>query len=265
MVQIGSVFHFGASTRNYTLRERPKTTQNIVEDIPSDQISGLPENQDDVDVSRASRRFSLNLSELSLQNLTEYNTAHNRKISTLGISESFAAKKSNKRKRVHFNEDEIIINPEDIDDSIGKFRNLVQSTVVPVNTTKRMRLDGSSTGSFSFPAPTHEQKQILHHPIISAPNLYAGLPSTSSDAINEHQNEDSFGLYSSSLLPSLPNPAPDIEVTTKPITKPLLQFKTPQHDLETLDFDINESKTTKKKYAKEAWPKKAPKNHLGDI
>lgn len=53
VVQIGSMFHFGASTRNYTLRERPKTTQNIVEDIPSDQISGLPENQDDVDVSRS--------------------------------------------------------------------------------------------------------------------------------------------------------------------------------------------------------------------
>lgn len=52
VVQIGSIFHFGASTRFYTLRERPKTSQNIVEDIPlSDQISGLPENQDDVDVS----------------------------------------------------------------------------------------------------------------------------------------------------------------------------------------------------------------------
>lgn len=52
VVQIGSSFHFGASTRYYALRERPKTTQNIVEDIPmSDQISGgLPENQDDVDV-----------------------------------------------------------------------------------------------------------------------------------------------------------------------------------------------------------------------
>jgi nuclear inhibitor of protein phosphatase 1 len=52
VVQIGSNFHFGASTRYYTLRERPKATQNIVEDIPmSDQIAGgLPENQDDVDV-----------------------------------------------------------------------------------------------------------------------------------------------------------------------------------------------------------------------
>lgn len=53
VVQIGSSFHFGASTRYYALRERPKTTQNIVEDIPTDQIAGgLPENQDDVDVSK---------------------------------------------------------------------------------------------------------------------------------------------------------------------------------------------------------------------
>jgi nuclear inhibitor of protein phosphatase 1 len=168
-----------------------------------------------------------------------------------------------KRKRVHFNEDEIVINPEDIDDSIGKFRNLIQSTVVPV-TSKRMKLDGA-IGAFSFPTSPHqEHKQILHHPIISAPNLYAGLPSTSSDVIGEHHDE-SYGVYTSSLLPSLPNPAPEIEVTTKPTMTSQVQFKTPQHDHESLEFDLNDQKTTKKKYAKEAWPKKAPKNHLGDI
>lgn len=246
VVQIGSVFHFGASTRNYTLRERPKATQNIVEDIPmSDQISGLPESQDDVD------------------NLTEYNTAHNRKISTLGITEAFPGKKGSKRKRVQFNEDEIVINPEDIDDSIGKFRNLVQSTVVPL-TSKRMRLDGST--SFSFPSTPHtEHKHILHHPIISAPNLYAGLglPSTSIEDAGDHMDE-SYGSYSSSLLPSLPNPAPEIEVSTSKPISTQVQFKTPQHDHEPMDFD-HEPKTSKKKYAKEAWPKKAPKNHLGDI
>lgn len=128
---------------------------------------------------------------------------------------------------------------------------------------KRMRLDGSSS-SFTFPSTPHvEQKQILHHPIISAPNLYAGLPSTSSEPVGEH-HEESFGLYSSTLMPALPNPAPEIEVSSKPITMQV-QFKTPQlHEHESMDFDI-ESKTTKKKYAKEAWPKKAPKNHLGDI
>lgn len=198
--------------------------------------------------------------------MTEYNTAHNRKISTLGISDNFIAKKGSKRKRVHFNEDEIVINPEDIDDSIGKFRNLIQSTVVPMS-SKRMRLDGSNS-SFSFPStPQIEHKHILHHPIISAPNLYAGLPSTSNDPISEPHNDDSFGLYASKLLPALPNPAPEIEVTSKPLsTTTPLQFKTPQQsDYEPMDFDLNEPKTTKKKYAKEAWPKKAAKNHLGDI
>lgn len=196
---------------------------------------------------------------LTLQNLTEYNTAHNRKISTLGINDAFVAKKGSKRKRVNFNEDEIVINPEDIDDSIGKFRNLVQSTVVPVS-YKRTRMDSGSS-SFSFPStPQVEQKHILHHPIISAPTLYAGLPSTSEPA-SEH-NDDMFGLYSSTLLPALPNPAPEIEVSSKPISS--VQFKNQQHDHETLDFEMNEPK--RKKYAKETWhSKKAPKNHLGDI
>lgn len=51
VVHIGSVFHFGASTRYYTLREKPKTTQNIVEDIPMAEQLGLPENEDEVDVN----------------------------------------------------------------------------------------------------------------------------------------------------------------------------------------------------------------------
>lgn len=229
----------------------------------SDQLSGLPENQDDVDVCNKCFSFDdYHFCNFILQNLTEYNTAHNRKIATLGISDSFVAKKGAKRKRVHFNEDEIVINPEDIDDSIGKFRNLVQSTVVPMS-HKRMRLDGSSS-SFSFPSTPHvEHKQILHHPIISAPNLYAGLPSSSSEPVGEHHSEETFGSYSSTLLPALPNPAPEIEVSSKPIAQ--IQFKTPQlHEHEPMDFDI-ETKSTKKKYAKEAWPKKAAKNHLGDI
>lgn len=138
---------------------------------------------------------------------------------------------------------------------------MVQSTVVPVS--KRMRLDGGTT-SFSFPTASHvEQKMILHHPIISAPSLYSGIPSI--DQPNEH-NEDSFGLYASKLLPSLPNPAPEIEVSSKPISLQI-QFKTPQksNDHESMDFDLSEPKTMKKKYAKEAWPKKAAKSHLGDI
>lgn len=125
-----------------------------------------------------------------------------------------------------------------------------------------MRLDGSA-GSFSFPSAPHiEYKQILHHPIISAPSLYSGLPSTSGETVSDH-TEDPYGLYSSSLLPTLPNPAPEIEAVSKPSPAQLHFNSQQQH--ESMDFDLSEPKTTKKKYAKEAWPKKAPKNHLGDI
>lgn len=36
-----------------------------------------------------------------------------------------------KNKSVTFNDDEEIINPEDVDPSVGRFRNLVQTTVIP--------------------------------------------------------------------------------------------------------------------------------------
>jgi nuclear inhibitor of protein phosphatase 1 len=237
VVQINSSFHFGASTRNYTLREKPKT--QIVEEIPNTE-TGLPESQDDVD------------------NLTEYNTAHNRKISTLGITE-LPVKKGAKRKRVHFNEEEIIINPEDVDPSIGRFRNLVQSTVVPV-TNKRLRLD---SGSFSFPpnpASQHENKHILHHPIIAAPNLinlYAGLPSTSNE-LNDRADEN-IGSYTTKFMANLPNPAPDIDVANKTSAIQLPHDEMHEH----IDY---EHEPKKKKYAKESWfgPKKA-KTSFGDI
>jgi nuclear inhibitor of protein phosphatase 1 len=58
VLQIGSNFHFGASTRIYTLRERPSagSRSNIMEDIPLSEsadgtLLGLPESQDEIDVS----------------------------------------------------------------------------------------------------------------------------------------------------------------------------------------------------------------------
>lgn len=51
----------------------------------------------------------------------------------LGIPAEEIQMKGTKRKRnpVTFNEEEEVINPEDIDPSIGRFRNLVQTTVIP--------------------------------------------------------------------------------------------------------------------------------------
>ncbi|KAG5668492.1 hypothetical protein PVAND_016431 [Polypedilum vanderplanki] len=237
VVQIGSSFHFGASTRHYILRERIKTQQNIVEDLPMAN-EHIPATQDEVD------------------NLTEYNTAHNRKISTLGITDT-VPKKGAKRKRVHFNEEEIVINPEDIDPSIGRFRNLVQSTVVPMS-NKRLRLESSN--AFSIPA-SHEHKHILHHPIISAPhNLYDGLPSTSAEG---GSTDDNYGMFSSKFLPSLPNPAPEIENKIAATGSMQVQFS---HDDNDVHMDY-EHEPKKKKYAKETWygPKQRAPKAFGDI
>lgn len=41
-----------------------------------------------------------------------------------------------KRKSVTFNEEEDVINPEDVDPTVGRFRNLVTSTIVIPNHSK---------------------------------------------------------------------------------------------------------------------------------
>lgn len=51
----------------------------------------------------------------------------------LGITDDEIHKPTRKRKKkgITFNDDEEVINPEDVDPSVGRFRNLVQTTVVP--------------------------------------------------------------------------------------------------------------------------------------
>ena len=104
-----SVFKFGESTRKYILRERPKSLHRpIMEELEKagseadGGLLGLPETENELD------------------NLTEFNTAQNRRISMLGIAkdpENFVKKK--RRSQITFNEEEDVINPEDIDPSIG--------------------------------------------------------------------------------------------------------------------------------------------------
>lgn len=67
------------------------------------------------------------------QNLTEFNTAHNRRISMLGIPDEEIRPTSRKRKKklLTFSEEEEVINPEDVDPSVGRFRNMIHTTVIP--------------------------------------------------------------------------------------------------------------------------------------
>merc|ERR1739842_275066 len=73
---INSTFHFGASTRMYTLRERPQTAPKPV----MEELERMTEDSD-------GGLLGLPETETELDNLTEFNTAHNRRISMLGISE----------------------------------------------------------------------------------------------------------------------------------------------------------------------------------
>ncbi|ALC40529.1 NiPp1 [Drosophila busckii] len=292
-LQINSTFHFGASTRNYILRERPSgggTHKNIMEDLPITETSdgtllGLPESQTELD------------------NLTEYNTAHNRRISMLGIAadetnvrKQNASKQGRKRRNVTFNDEEIIINPEDVDPSVGRFRNLVQTTVVPA---KRARYEpnhmGLHTGSSSSAAGVsslstshqmfqqsiaemkqHQQNQqhlptspqaSVHSPTNS---LYQGLPSAAYDTQFKTEFEPISPLSIGSKLGlMLPNPAPDV---TPIFEEPLVPSTTIARKLAMANANVRrfveEVHDTsgegdsicpqKKKYAKEAWPGRKP-------
>lgn len=178
------------------MRERPTGPRSIIEDIPLSEIAGegallgLPETQSEVD------------------NLTEYNTAHNRRISMLGITDDANYKKNkNKRKRkmVTFNEEEIIINPEDIDPSVGRFRNLIQSVIVQPMTTKRQKLD------VLMPPPSLDSIKASHVYSVPAISLYQGISEPLHDKSTKSAEVDalSVGAFGSKFM-ILPNPAPEV-------------------------------------------------------
>lgn len=258
-LQINSSFHFGASTRYYTLRERPSVgsrTNNIMEDIPMMDTSdgtylGLPESQTDLD------------------NLTEYNTAHNRRISMLGIadeSSTFKKNMKNKRKRkgVQFNEDEIVINPEDIDPNIGRFRNLVQSTVVPV-AAKRSKMDVNSMGLSTSPSTS---KTLHSHSHSLVPSLYHGIDDHPIDGRsgaggNFMDMDTTPSGLTTKLGIILPNPAPDVHPVSSTAPASSALMPPPMYNsVAPKNVKIREpempDEPKKKKYAKEQWPGRKP-------
>ncbi|XP_016988759.1 nuclear inhibitor of protein phosphatase 1 [Drosophila rhopaloa] len=282
-LQINSTFHFGASTRNYILRERPSGHHNnIMEDLPLSETSdgtllGLPESQTELD------------------NLTEYNTAHNRRISMLGIDDDTNMRKQNALKQgrrirnVTFNDEEIVINPEDVDPNVGRFRNLVQTTVVPA---KRARYDvnhmgihsGSSLSSANA-AHVHQMFQqtladMKHHqqqhrempapnPVPHSPtnSLYQGLPAeTHGKGDLEPISPLSIG---SKLGLLLPNPAPEVmpvfDEAVEPTSTLAQKLAVANANVRRYGEDPHDSSgeadalcPQKKKYAKEAWPGRKP-------
>lgn len=167
----------------------------------------------------------------------------------LGItddSEKRTTNRKRKRQNVSFNEDEEIINPEDIDPNIGRFRNLIQTTIIPTS-SKRAKIAesiGIQSNEFRIPKPLSHD----HH-ISTPPDLYIDLPPESHGS-NSAGSLNIYTSLSSRLGIVLPNPAPDVDIGTTYLNP------TPFIPQQVQATDSLEPK--KKKYAKEAWPGKKP-------
>ena len=216
VIPIDTTIYFGQSTRCYTLRERNSELYNL---------TGSLQNRDPAVHHET---------ESELDDLTQYNTALNRQ--TLAATESdtsqyspFIRKITAKRISFSSNADDII-NPEDVDPSVGRFRNMVQSSFMP--THKRIRLD-FTTENTDFNAA------LLKASNEDASGLYSGVdqPEYTDDTVNSggiisaapNVDEPSTFLYSLQSPTTLVNPVPTEAVLNK-----------------------------KKIYAKEAWPGKKP-------
>lgn len=213
-VPLDSIIRFGASTRAYVIRERPQAKNLNASEYDELDSNALPEN------------------EVELDNLTEFNTAHNRRIANVGDIPDNPNLKRRKRKlssHVHFNDEEEVINPEDVDPSIGRFRNMIQTTIIP----KKARID--LTG--------------LENSNQSTLSLSSGRRLS-----GEHDGSANSERFSSvaERVGLRVNVAPEVSDIV-----PTISFSTNLFGPSASEDPLS-SEPRKKKYAKEAWPGKKP-------
>lgn len=222
-IPFDSSIHFGASTRHYILKERPPAAAKEEIRVEEEQI-----------------KFGLPMEEEELDNLTEYNTAHNKRVTTIPVEEPPRIKR--KRKSITFNDEEIIINPEDVDPNIGRFRNMVSVQVIP---SKKLRGEGSGL----VPQSSEINKRVQE---FYNQGLYEEL-----ETVERHQTKPSNVMSPSATTKAsafslpLPNPAPDIEM------EPEVKIQTSLKVAPVVRVEHDDLRP-KKKYVKEAWPGRKP-------
>uniref|UniRef100_H0XQM0 FHA domain-containing protein n=1 Tax=Otolemur garnettii TaxID=30611 RepID=H0XQM0_OTOGA len=208
-IPIDSTISFGASMR-YILYEKPQTLPSAMEGDEKmggedDELKGL---------------LRLPEAESKLNNLTEFNTAHN-KISALPLEERNLDKGSS----LMFCENEIT-NPEDVDPLVGRFRDIVQTVGVLV---KNKQVDGS--GSLGLEESENRGMQNFTF----SEGLYGGLPPTHTVGGMASMGQSAHAI---------PKPHPQV-VDLTPIVPSAANMNPAVCTLEA----VNEPK--KKKYAKE--------------
>jgi len=247
---IDDIFCFGASTRSWVLRQKPNVPSNMAD--TSLNISISSETSTENDTSSLSL-LGLPEAENELDDLTEFNTAHNRRISTLPMDEANITSPLTMKRRkssvsVSFtSEEDIIINPEDIDPSVGRFRNLISTEIIIPNKKVKpnTNIDISNNDNIDL--------QIVKAQDFIAAELYPDMP-PSDISINISPIAPKTVMPKISSAPDVDEPDRDVAKVTLPTS---IQNIIPVEKTET--SIANTAPTTKRKYVKEAWPGRRPK------
>lgn len=180
----------------------------------------------------------------------------------LRIAENDARRSKKRSKSVAFKDEEEVINPEDVDPTIGKFRNLVQTSVIP---NKKVKPDFAST-MFGTGSSGSSSSAMLTECDPSPFNDNHTNHYSNHSQSNHSSRSQSFA--SNMLLGKfqIPNPAPDIDLDRQPQQSIASAPAVPSvgvvasmvNDSFGFDNSIRDEQQRKKKYAKEAWPGRKP-------
>ncbi|XP_028417749.1 nuclear inhibitor of protein phosphatase 1-like isoform X2 [Dendronephthya gigantea] len=231
---VESVIHFGASTRTYTLREKPTLPSAMQATMHGNSEQNVDKEDNEDNEGSTGGFLGLPESDTDLKDLTDFNTAHNKRLSSIAIEESGTALPKLKRRRVStgisFKDGYEIINPEDVDPSVGKFRNMIQTSIVQVKEPRHASKIGSMTESITKRMNSFAYKE----------ELYTDLP-----ALDGHEHDTTLhSVQSGSRVTAAPDvEGPEYTDVDRTVHENTFAPSMPQE-------------APKKKYAKEAWPGK---------
>ncbi|CDW58100.1 nuclear inhibitor of protein phosphatase 1 [Trichuris trichiura] len=251
-------FRFGASTRTYILCEKPPPAdamklldQNSGESSILNSLVDLTGESSALDVSHIMTFISLR--SCYFKRLTEYHTALNRRVISIDSCNVVSKRSGKPRKRVQFDLVEDIINPgdkivckltflqlsqllEDIDPTIGRFRNLVSTSLISL----KVRL-----------------VLISHRRVVRNNNLSNPIdpvPDSDNNTFTVKPTQSGLAVLFKNRLGSSLDLAPEAKLDEIGTPTTSAEVRKPSKPEETCN--------DKKKYPIEAWPGKYPNMHL---
>lgn len=196
--------------------------------------------------------------------MTEFNTAHNKRIAQLidigptnsGSSALVGPSVKRKKKSVTFNDEEDIINPEDIDPTVGRFRNMVQTSfVIPKKRPSNQMIYQSGFQPNEKRAKANQMEFGRLH----SNDVHLNESQTLYDEYEETYSSSSFSIKTLDLAPDVDNPQTSQSHENQKVdaTENERIYILNRH-YQSADTDDTSNSSFKKKYAKEAWPGRKP-------